>query len=75
MRANQSGRGGGIIIPKIEFRDASIREAIDFLRQQAVASDPSAENKRGVDIVLRTTSLGKAEAPAPCHELAIHGRK
>ncbi|MGI8890029.1 MAG: tetratricopeptide repeat protein, partial [Chthoniobacterales bacterium] len=54
-----------IIIPKIEFRDASIREAIDFLRQQAVASDPSTEGKRGVDIVLRTTSLGKAEAPAP----------
>ncbi|HEY3664063.1 MAG TPA: type II and III secretion system protein, partial [Chthoniobacterales bacterium] len=54
-----------IIIPKIEFRDASIREAIDFLRQQAAANDPSTEGKRGVDIVLRTTSLGRAEAPAP----------
>ncbi len=30
-----------IIIPKIEFRDASIREAIDFLRQQAAANDPA----------------------------------
>ena len=29
-----------IIIPRIEFRDASIREAIDFLRQQAAANDP-----------------------------------
>ncbi len=54
-----------IIIPKIEFRDASIREAIDFLRQQAAANDPSTEGKRGVDIVLRTTALGRAEAPAP----------
>ncbi len=54
-----------IIIPKIEFRDASIREAIDFLRQQAAANDPSTEGKRGVDIVLRTTQLGRAEAPAP----------
>ncbi len=54
-----------IIIPKIEFRDASIREAIDFLRQQASANDPSTEGKRGVDIVLRTTALGRAEAPAP----------
>jgi general secretion pathway protein D len=53
-----------IIIPKIEFRDASIREAIDFIRQQAAANDPSTEGKRGVDIVLRTTSLGKAEGPA-----------
>jgi general secretion pathway protein D len=54
-----------IIIPKIEFRDASIREAIDFLRQQAAANDPSDEGKRGVDIVLRTMSLGKIEGPAP----------
>jgi len=59
-----------IIIPKIEFRDASIREAIDFLRQQAAANDPSTEGKRGVDIVLRTTSLGRAEAPAPIPETA-----
>ena len=59
-----------IIIPKIEFRDASIREAIDFLRQQAAANDPSTEGKRGVDIVLRTTQLGRAEAPAPVPETA-----
>ncbi|MEO8438946.1 MAG: Amuc_1098 family type IV pilus outer membrane protein [Spartobacteria bacterium] len=54
-----------IIIPKIEFRDASIREAIDFLRQQAAANDPSTEGKQGVDIVLRTSSLGRTEAAAP----------
>jgi type II secretory pathway component GspD/PulD (secretin)/tetratricopeptide (TPR) repeat protein len=59
-----------IIIPKIEFRDASIREAIDFLRQQAAANDPSTEGKQGVDIVLRTTSLGRAEAPAAVPETA-----
>ncbi len=53
-----------IIIPKIEFRDASIREAVDFLRQQAAANDPSPDNKKGVDIVLRTTALGRAEGPA-----------
>src|SRR5438477_2658350 len=53
-----------IIIPRIEFRDASIREAIDFVRQQAAANDPSTEGKRGVDIVLRTVSLGRAEGPA-----------
>jgi general secretion pathway protein D len=59
-----------IIIPKIEFRDASIREAIDFLRQQAAANDPSTEGKRGVDIVLRTTALGRAEGAAPLPEPA-----
>jgi general secretion pathway protein D len=47
-----------IIIPRIEFRDASIREAIDFLRQQAAANDPSTEGRKGVDIVLRLTPTG-----------------
>ena len=59
-----------IIIPKIEFRDASVREAVDFLRQQAAANDPSPDNKKGVDIVLRTTALGRAEAPAPSRQTA-----
>ena len=48
-----------IIIPKIEFRDASIREAIDFIRQQAVANDPTTEGRRGVDIVLRIQPMGR----------------
>ena len=54
-----------IIIPRIEFRDASIREAIDFLRQQATANDPTTEGRRGVDIVLRVHSLGRSSEPAP----------
>jgi general secretion pathway protein D len=53
-----------IIIPRVEFRDASIREAIDFLRQQAIANDPSTEGKRGVDIVLRLTPLGQIAPPS-----------
>lgn len=47
-----------IIIPRIEFRDASIREAIDFLRQQAAANDPATDGREGVDIVLRTGTIG-----------------
>src|SRR5438094_5424258 len=54
-----------MIIPRIEFRDASIREAIDFLRQQAAANDPTTEGRRGVDIVLRLRSLGRSNEPAP----------
>ncbi len=53
-----------IIIPRIEFRDASIREAIDFLRQQAAANDTSTDGRRGVDIVLRLTPMGQVAAPA-----------
>jgi general secretion pathway protein D len=52
-----------IIIPRIEFRDASVREAIEFLRQQAEANDPATDGRKGIDIVLRLTTLGRpAEA-------------
>jgi general secretion pathway protein D len=52
-----------IIIPRVEFRDATIREAIDFLREQAAENDPSPEGRRGVDIVLRMTPLGQVAPP------------
>jgi general secretion pathway protein D len=52
-----------IIIPRVEFRDASVREAIDFLRQQAAASDPMGDGKKGVDIVLRLAPLGQIAPP------------
>src|ERR1700736_1594935 len=52
-----------IIIPRVEFRDASVREAIDFLRQQATANDPNPDGKKGVDIVLRLAPLGQIAPP------------
>ncbi len=52
-----------IIIPRVEFRDATVREAIDFLREQAAENDPSPEGKKGVDIVLRMTPLGQVAPP------------
>lgn len=52
-----------IIIPRIEFREASVREAIEFVRQQAEENDPAPDGRKGVDIVLRLTTLGRpAEA-------------
>ncbi len=44
-----------IIIPRVDFRDATIREALDFLKQRAIAlditeADPS---RRGINIVLK----------------------
>src|SRR5207302_2743152 len=35
----------------------------DFLRQQAAANDPTAEGKKGVDIVLRLAPLGQIAPP------------
>jgi general secretion pathway protein D len=53
-----------IIIPRVEFRDASVREAIDFLRQQAADNDANPNGKKGVDIVLRLAPLGQIAPPA-----------
>jgi general secretion pathway protein D len=56
--ARISNKLNTIIIPRIEFRDASIREAIDFMRQQAAANDPADTGRKGVDIVLRLGTIG-----------------
>ncbi len=67
--ARVSNKLNTIIIPRIEFRDASIREAIDFVRQQSIVNDPTEDGRKGVDIVLRVTSIGQrspeAAMPAP----------
>ena len=44
-----------IIIPRIDFRDATIREALDFLKQRAVTLDTGEEDpsRRGINIVLK----------------------
>lgn len=42
-----------IIIPSLNFKDINIVDAIDFLREQSVALDPSGE---GVNIVLKTST-------------------
>src|SRR5437588_5146138 len=62
--ARVTNKLNSIIIPRVEFRGASIREAIDFLRQQAAANDPATEGRKGVDIVLRLTPLGQVAAPS-----------
>src|SRR5438105_5248206 len=53
-----------IIIPRIEFRDTSLRETIDELRKQANANDTSTGEPKGVNIVLRLIPLGQLAAPS-----------
>src|SRR5262245_38827406 len=63
--AQMTNKLNSIIIPHIEFRDTTIREAIDFLREQATENDPSGQ---GVNIVLRLVPLGQIaplSAPVP----------
>jgi len=63
-----------IIIPNIEFRQTTIRDAIEFLRQQAKQLDPTGE---GLNIVLRLSAPG-SRAPgttttSPAADSAIPG--
>jgi len=54
-----------IIIPRVEFRDATLREAVNFLREQAVENDPATEGERGINIVLPPSVLIQRPPPAP----------
>jgi general secretion pathway protein D len=58
-----------IIIPKIEFRDATVREAIDFLKQKSRELDVQEPDptRRGVNIVLKleTSASYSTSAVAP----------
>src|SRR5206468_760310 len=45
-------------------RDATIREAIDVLREQAAENDTCPEGQRGVNIVLRLVPLGQVAPPS-----------
>ena len=44
-----------IIIPRIDFRDATVREALDFIRQRAAALDTleSDPTRKGINVVLK----------------------
>ncbi|EDY19649.1 autotransporter-associated beta strand repeat protein [Chthoniobacter flavus Ellin428] len=55
-----------IIIPKIDFRNVTVREAIDFLKKKSVEVDDfSPAGERGTNIVLKLADAGSASAKAP----------
>src|SRR5438876_10298816 len=62
--AQMNKKLSSIIIPHLEFRDASIREAIDVIREQAAENDTGPEDQRGVNIVLRLVPLGQVAPPS-----------
>ena len=56
------------IIPKLDFKDATIREAVDYLKKKSIELDPVDEPKTGVNIVLKLdagSSVGVPEALPP----------
>ena len=63
-----------IIIPRIDLRDTTVREAVEFLKQRSRELDSSTDNlqdKRGVNIVLKLNpsrpdlNLPPGEGPTP----------
>ena len=48
------------IIPKIDFKDATIRDAVDYLKRKSIELDPIDEPKTGVNIVLKLDGGGPA---------------
>lgn len=56
-----------IIIPKIDLRDATIREAVEFLKQRSQDLDTTTDDpklKRGVNIVLKLPTTPTAGEPS-----------
>lgn len=56
-----------IVIPKLEFKEATIAEAVDFLKEKSRTLDTTEPNpaNRGVNIVLKLEGGGSGAAPAP----------
>jgi len=56
-----------IIIPRVEFREATIREAVEFLKQKSRELDVAEPDpaRKGVNIVLQLESPGAGSMPAP----------
>ena len=53
-----------IIIPQIEFHDASVRQALEVLGEMAKENDTAPEGQRRVNIVLRLAPPGAIAPPA-----------
>jgi len=55
-----------IVIPRIDFRDATVREALDFIRQRAAALDTveSDPTRKGVNVVLKLPPIRPRPQPA-----------
>ncbi len=55
-----------VVIPRIDLRDATVREAIDFLKQESVRRDETGlGGQRGINIVVNLDAGVDAAAAAP----------
>lgn len=54
-----------IIVPRIDFRDATVRQAVSFLQQQSRTLEGGAEGQAGINIVLKLPTNSPAAPPVP----------
>lgn len=52
-----------IIIPKLELREATIREAIDFLKKKSVELDDGPAGEKGINIILQLDNANQGVMP------------
>lgn len=64
-----------IVIPKIDFRETSLREAVDFLQQQSVALDTAEQDptRKGVRIDLKVDEPSTGPNPGVIPGLELPG--
>ncbi|GAB4171280.1 MAG: hypothetical protein Fur0032_10430 [Terrimicrobiaceae bacterium] len=77
VRGNEAitAKLNSIIIPKIDLRDTTVREAVQFLQQRSRDLDNTTDDptqKRGVNIVLKLPAPGQSGA-APSADAALPG--
>jgi general secretion pathway protein D len=53
-----------IIVPRIDFRDATVRQAVSFLQQQSRTLEEGAGDQSGINIVLKLPTTSSALPPA-----------
>ena len=57
-----------VIVPRIDFRDATVRQAISFLQQQSRSLNQGADGQSGINIVLKLPPTAAAVSPPPADE-------
>ncbi|MBS0659415.1 MAG: type II and III secretion system protein [Verrucomicrobia bacterium] len=64
-----------IVVPLIEFRNTTVRDAIEFLRQESIRLDNTEENAdaRGVNIFLKLNPGGPRPVANPAPAAAVPG--
>lgn len=60
-----------IIIPRVDFEDTPIEDAIQFLRQRSIELDTSTSGSRGINFVINDSTSGGTPAPSASFDIGL----